>query len=149
VLCSLWWLHHRLFLNFFKPDTVGVVMNFALLASVAMFTYPLQLFMRFGPEKPISFAAYAAGGALVYGIMAILLTKGIHQLGDSCGPQRRTDGVILATRLAILATSMVVALLISGRGPNAMAFSILSGVVVSAVVRRLQKRAVKAVVPAD
>jgi uncharacterized membrane protein len=29
VICSIWWLHNRLFAYFFVPDAVSIVINFA------------------------------------------------------------------------------------------------------------------------
>jgi uncharacterized membrane protein len=149
VLCSIWWLHHRLFRDFFKPDGAGVILNFALLAAVAMFTYPLQLFMRFGAGETISFAGYAVGGGLVYGLTSILLAKGLFQLGETVGTKRRAEGVILATRLAIIAASMIVALFFYSSGTDAMGLTIIVGVVVSTIVRIIQRKAIHSELPTE
>jgi len=143
VLCSIWWLHHRLFLEFFKPDNAGIVLNFFLLGAVAMFTYPLQLFMKFGTDNTITFAAYAVGGALVYGLCAALLIKGLVQLGPAHPPSRRAAGIMLATRLTIVALSMIAALTVSSQGAFVMALSITLGAIAAAIATRIQKKILK------
>jgi uncharacterized membrane protein len=140
ILCSIWWLHHRLFLNFFKPDNVGIVLNFFLLGSVILFTYPLQLFLKFGPGMEISFVAYAVGGALVYGFTAVLFVKGVRQLGPMYGPARRAVGVRLATQICIVAASMFVALALAAQGLIVMGITISSGALIAGIANGIQAR---------
>jgi len=140
ILCEVWWLHHRLFRDFFVPDRVGINLNFALLASVAMFSYPLQLYFRFGWLNPFTLAGYAAGALLVYGLMAILFWKGVRSLSGSLVPQLRADGRSLTLRLGILAIGMLVALALYRVGPIAMIIIIGIAAAVSASLEERRRR---------
>jgi len=130
ILCQLWWLHHRLFRDYFVPDTAGVILNFALLASVAMFSYPLQLYFRFGFSNPITFVGYAAGALLVYGLMGSLFLIGVKKRGEALSHEQRITGRSIGLRLSIFAVGTVVAMALYSQGPIAMIIALaIAGIV--------------------
>jgi uncharacterized membrane protein len=43
-ICGLWWFHHRLFTTVWRPRTVQILLNFALLAAIVLATYMTGLF---------------------------------------------------------------------------------------------------------
>lgn len=144
ILCLIWWLHHQLFQDFFKPDRPGIVLNFTLLGAVVTFTYPLQLFLKFGPGMVISFAAYAVAGALVYGLLAVLFAKGVRQLGGTYRPERRSKGGITATHLGIVSSSMALSVFFYKGGAIVIAVIISIGAIVADIVAQRMRKAATA-----
>jgi uncharacterized membrane protein len=140
ILCGLWWMHHRLFLDFFKPDHVGITLNFAFLASVAFFTYPLQLYFKFGSNDPITIGGYAVGSLLVFGILAAMITKGLMQFKSVLTIERRNAGIGIAARTSIISVAMLVALCLYPLGTDAMLYAIISGAALVTIVRFLELR---------
>lgn len=140
LLCNLWWLHHRLFREFFNPDGLGIVLNFAFLASVALFTYPLQLYFRFGFEDPVTIGGYAAGSLLVFGLLGAMFAKGVSRFGATLSPERRAAGSGIASRTLIVAAAMLIALCLYPFGGKVMTYPILAAGVVVAIRRILERR---------
>jgi len=124
LLCSLWWLHHQVFRDYFKPDGAGVFLNFALLASVALFSYPLQLYFRLGWGDPVTIAGYAVGSMLVFGLIAAMMAKGVWQFRATLSAHHRICGTGTAVATGIVALTMLVALLLFGQGSTAMLWAI-------------------------
>lgn len=135
MLCSLWWVHHRLFRDFFRPDPAGLTLNFAFLAAVALFTYPLQLYVKFGPEDPLTVAGYAVGGLFVFGALGAMFAKGVWQLGPLLDEKTRQEGAAQARRFAVLSVSLIVALTMFKLGAETMLTVIVVGFVASSLVR--------------
>ena len=139
LLCFFWWLHHRLFREYYKPDSAGVILNFAFLASIALFTYPLQLYFKFGPRDPVTVGGYAAGSFLVFGLFAVLFLKGVLQLGGALGSARRGVGLGIGVRCAVIALSMAVSLSLYSVGQSAMIYAIVWGAVIVLAQRMIER----------
>jgi uncharacterized membrane protein len=82
LVCGMWWAHHKLFVHYFVPIPVMVVLNFITLAGVSFAVYSVQLMLHEAPprvygEKPISghssmdFVFYLGSLAVVYGLLGI------------------------------------------------------------------------------
>jgi uncharacterized membrane protein len=109
VICSIWWLHNRLFAYFFIPDAVSIVLNFLLLASIVMVGFALQLFFRF-EEAPIATATYACSLGLLYGLIALLYAKGLRDERLTVEADLRREAVSRARRCAIVAVVFLLSL---------------------------------------
>jgi uncharacterized membrane protein len=80
VIALLWWLHHRTFSTLFvlMPLTVGL--NFALLASLVLSLYFLQVFIHAAQsgQNPLVFLRLWIGSYLiVYALMGCLMLVGV------------------------------------------------------------------------
>jgi uncharacterized membrane protein len=139
VLCSFWWMHHRMFKDFFKPDGAGLVLNFAFLASVALFTYPLQLYMKFGFHDALTVAAYAAGNLLLCGFVCAMTWKGLIQLGPSLSEERRVAGYGMALRTGLLALAMLLSICLYPLGHEVMAYPFVAAALIAVVQRRFER----------
>jgi len=124
LLCSLWWLHHQVFRDYFKPDGLGVFLNFALLAAVALFSYPMQLYFQFGWSDPVTIAGYALGSLLVFGILAAMMAKGVWQFRTTLSEHHRICGLGTALATGTVALTMIVALALRSQGSTAMLLAI-------------------------
>jgi uncharacterized membrane protein len=124
LLCSLWWLHHQVFQDYFKPDGSGVFLNFALLAAVALFSYPLQLYFRFGWSDPVTIAGYAVGSMFVFGIISAMMAKGVWQFRTTLSDHHRICGIGTAVATGTVALTMIVAVAMIARGSTAMLLTI-------------------------
>ncbi len=82
LVCSMWWAHHKLFVHFFVPVPVMVILNFITLAGVSFAVYSVQLMLHVSPAAPpgrkpvsghssIDFAFYLSSLAVVYGLLAV------------------------------------------------------------------------------
>lgn len=140
LLSNLWWVHHRLFSDCFKPDGAGIALNFAFLGSVALFTYPLQLYFKFGIQDPVTIAGYAASGLLVYGLIAAMFYKGLRQMGSALTDERRATARGIANRLSIFAGTLLLGLLLSPLGSRFMTYPIAAGAIGVTALRVIESR---------
>jgi len=118
VICSIWWLHNRLFAYFFVPDAVSIVLNFLLLASIVMVGFALQLFFRFEAD-PIATATYACSLGLLYGLIALLYAKGLRDTRLTVGADLRREAVSRGRRCAIVAVVFFLSILAYRLGSQA------------------------------
>jgi uncharacterized membrane protein len=139
VICSIWWLHNRLFAYFFVPDAVSIVLNFLLLASIVMVGFALQLFFRF-EEEPIATATYACSLGLLYGLIALLYAKGLRDERITAGADLRREATSRARRCAIVAVVFFVSLFAYRWGSQTMELCWLSLIPAIAVLRLAERR---------
>lgn len=82
LVCGMWWAHHRLFVHYFVPIALMVVLNFITLAGVSFAVYSVQLMLHEGPPHvpghpviaghgSLDFAFYLGSLTLVYGLLAV------------------------------------------------------------------------------
>jgi len=121
VVCSIWWLHNRLFAHFFVADTLSIVLNFALLAAIVMVTFALQLFFRFEGE-PIVAAAYAFSLGLMYGLIAILYAKGLRDERITVSDELRREATRRSRRLGVVAVVLLGSLFAYRLGSQTMEY---------------------------
>lgn len=141
ILCSFWWMHHRLFKDYFKPDTIGLILNFAFLAGVALFSFPLQLYLRFGFRDPLTVAAYCAANFVLFGLVSTMVWKGLRQLGPSLTEERRRYGRGMGIRTGILSALMLTSICLYHLGPQIMLYPILAMALIVPIQRRMDRRA--------
>jgi uncharacterized membrane protein len=141
ILCSFWWMHHRLFKDYFKPDTIGLMLNFAFLAGVALFSFPLQLYLRFGFRDPLTVAAYAGANLALFGLISAMIWKGLRQLGPSLTEEWRRYGRGMAIRTSILSALMLCSICLYRLGPQVMVYPIVAMALIIPIHRRMERRA--------
>lgn len=116
LVCSLWWLHHRLFARCFYPDTISVLMNFAFLASTVYVTYSFLLITTF--SDVIALSAYAVSIGFAYSLIALLFAKGLRDPRIKLDEIERRYNAHLASRVGVAGVGSLVAAMfgILGRG---------------------------------
>jgi len=119
LIAVFWTMHYRLFRWLFVAQRVDVVLNFALLATVALLPYALQVFRRFS-ESAIGEGAYAIELGIAFGLLAVLEGRGLRQRGGTLAPDvlaavRRATYVHAASALVFLASVPLLAAF-GGRG---------------------------------
>jgi uncharacterized membrane protein len=70
LVCGMWWAHHRLFVHYFVPIPVMVVLNFVTLAGVSFSVYSVQLMLHAG-HTSIDFAFYEWSLSAVYVLLGV------------------------------------------------------------------------------
>jgi uncharacterized membrane protein len=86
LIGAFWMMHYRIFHYAFAAQRVDVVLNFMLLAVVALLPYVLRLYLKF-PESEIASAAYSAELGLGFSLLAALEYRGLRLLGPSIAPK--------------------------------------------------------------
>ncbi len=82
IVCGMWWAHHKLFVHYFVPIPIMVILNFVTLAGVSFAVYSVQLMLHAGtPATPghsaisghasLDFAFYEWSLAVVYSLLAV------------------------------------------------------------------------------
>lgn len=107
VLCMLWYRHHRLMRRSFVPDVLGTLLVFFLLGTIALYSYPLQLYLRF-PEDQLVFSAYAGGFALICLLTAAMTFYGAWKGRDAASAEERHQTVTSVGANLMLAATMIV-----------------------------------------
>ena len=70
IVCGMWWAHHKLFVHYFVPNPVMVVLNFVTLAGVSFSVYSVQLMLH-EPHTSLDFAFYECSLTVVYILLAV------------------------------------------------------------------------------
>jgi uncharacterized membrane protein len=139
VICSIWWLHNRLFAYFFVADATGIVLNFVLLAAIVMVGFALQLFFRF-EDEPIAVASYAFSLGLLYGLIAVLYAKGLRDPRLTVDAEIRREAVSRARRCAVVSVVFLGSLVAYRWGSEAMELCWLAFIPAIGALRFAQRR---------
>jgi uncharacterized membrane protein len=76
IIAILWWLHHRTFSALFVLTPLTVAVNFAILGSLVLSLYFLQIFIHAvtaGENELVFFRLWISSYLLVYALMAALM----------------------------------------------------------------------------
>jgi uncharacterized membrane protein len=123
LVCGMWWAHHKLFVHYFVPIPVMVILNFITLAGVSFAVYSVQLMLHQRPlpvhgEKPASghssmdFVFYLSSLAVVYGLLGIQYLYGWKVRRKQLPAKVAIDGLRSALMLIVVAlASGVIAVL--------------------------------------
>ncbi len=139
IVCSIWWMHHRLFANFFVADSLGVFLNFALLGAVMMLGVALQMFFRYADALP-AVVAYAACLAVLFGLFCALFARGVAAAGDTRTPEIRREGLGRARRCGMICVVMLASLAMVPLGMQVVELSWLALLPLLAVSRLFDRR---------
>ncbi|MBV8369150.1 MAG: DUF1211 domain-containing protein [Candidatus Eremiobacteraeota bacterium] len=77
LIATFWFMHYRVFHYAFAARPLDVVLNFALLATVALLPYALRLYITFNDSVPGS-VAYAAALGSGFSLLAALEWRGLR-----------------------------------------------------------------------
>jgi len=139
LVCGLWWLHHRLFSKYFFPDTASVLLNFAFLAATVYVAYSLLLVNTFGDK--IALGAYSASTGCAFGLLAVLLAKGVRDPRLGAGDPERHEGAQLAIRVGIVGIGAFVAGACALLGqPDRVILAVWLGTALVVLILRLVRR---------
>jgi uncharacterized membrane protein len=123
LVCGMWWAHHKLFVHYFVPIPVMVILNFITLAGVSFAVYSVQLMLHQAPaplrgQRPISghssmdFVFYLSSLAVVYGLLGIQYLYGWNVRRKHLPDRVASDGLRSALMLlgVALASGAIAAL---------------------------------------
>jgi uncharacterized membrane protein len=107
IIALLWWFHHRTFSALFVLTPLTVSVNFAILGSLVLSLYFLQIFIHAvasGENVLIFFRLWVSSYLLVYALMAaLMLISLISRHGNVPGPDMRwAVGRITVISLTVL-----------------------------------------------
>ena len=121
IICIMWLRHHKWFEHYFIPTPPNVVLNFAILGSIVLLVYALQVFLHFirlGQSFVPPFALYLGALALVTFLFAIAYFVGASRPRVAMSRDIRGAGYIQALRLfgATLGTltGLLITIVVSG-----------------------------------
>ncbi len=87
AIAVFWSMHYRVFRDAFVGERIDVVVNFLLLAAIALLPYALRLYTAF-PQSVEGSAAYSAAFGAVLGLLAFLEARGLRAFAATLPPQR-------------------------------------------------------------
>jgi len=89
LIAVVWWFHHRTFNTYFVLNPLSVGLNFALLASLVLSLYFLQIFLHvaeYGRDVTVYLRLWLASFGVVYGLLGMLLLTGTIALRAKLSP---------------------------------------------------------------
>ena len=99
LVCGMWWAHHKLFVHYFVPIPIMIVLNFVTLAGVSFSVYSVQLMFHPG-HTALDFAFYEGSLAVVYVLLGIQYFYGWTVRRTLVPPKLATGGLRAALMLA-------------------------------------------------
>jgi len=110
LVCGMWWAHHKLFVHYFVPIPIMVVLNFITLAGVSFAVYSVQLMLHEGPPRvpggqPVAghssmdFVFYLGSLSVVYGLLGIQYLYGWNVRREHLPANVALDGLRSAIML--------------------------------------------------
>jgi len=72
----VWWRHHLIFRDYFVPEIASIVLNFVMLAAVALTTYAIEVQTRGNLATP-AVVLYAAVVGSIFVTMAAMTHRGL------------------------------------------------------------------------
>ncbi len=101
VIASIWYTHQRLFSYYFTVRPYTILLNFALLASLGLIVYFVQVFahVQGEPDKVWAFLIYFFVQGLAFTIMGILYMHGVRARWSRLDGELRYEGVRHAARM--------------------------------------------------
>jgi uncharacterized membrane protein len=139
IICSVWWMHNRLFAYFFYADVLSIALNFTLLAAVVLLGFALQIFFKFADEMQ-SVVIYASCLALVFGLMSVLFAKGLRDTRIVQPAEIRREGLGRARRCGVLCVVMLASLAGLPYGAQTVEYCWLAALPLLALTRVMDRR---------
>lgn len=147
LVCSLWWLHHKIFRHLFAPTAANIALNFAALGGVLFYVYAMQVILHVGFRDPYALPLYVGCYAYIIVLFAIIAWTGLLARGEQMNQELRQTSKDLTIRLTIIAlafTTMTVVVLVAGASENILPLVLLLLVLpltVQRIIIRRRKRA--------
>lgn len=77
LIAALWWLHNRLFANYFVPNRISIILNFMLLGALVLTVYFFQAFRSLPSTSNLPAAYWLASFGVVYLLIGVLWAIGV------------------------------------------------------------------------
>lgn len=145
LVCSLWWMHHRLFRHLFVPTPLNVWLNFAALGGVLFYAYVMQVLLHLSFRDPYAISLYLGCYAYIVVLFAYLAWYGLRTRGGELTQTERTEQSDFTVRLTILAlgfSAFSAVTLISGSNRHVLEIGVVL-VILPALIHRAVIRARK------
>lgn len=148
VIAGIWYNHQRLFMHFFWPETLTIILNFALLAMIGLLVYFVQVFVHYHDafDRVWAFLAYFMVFGLGFMILGTLYLHGTRRRWDALTGEDRYTGLRQAARGIVGGAFIVVGVAVSALRPAKsmddllpLAIFVLAGLVGSRFVLRALK----------
>lgn len=143
LVCSLWWLHHKIFRHLFVPTPLNVGVNFAALGGILFYAYVMQVLIHLSFNDPYGFALYCGCYAYIALLFAYLAWYGLRTRGAALPEPLRAEQGDLTVRLTILAfgfTALTLTTLIAGQSKQLLELGVLFVFVPLLIHRRYIRR---------
>ena len=146
LVCSLWWLHHKIFRHLFVPTPLNIGINFAALGGVLFYAYVMQVLIHLSFDDPYGIALYFGCYAYILLLFAYLAWYGLLKRGGGLTEPLRIEQGDLTVRLTILAfgfSALTLMAFVAGRNKQLLELGVLF-VFVPLLIHRLYIRRRKA-----
>ena len=100
IICTLWFMHHRLFARAFVPGKLAIFLNFVWLGTVGLLTYLLQVYLHFAADPVASRLIYEAYFGL-YGLN-LAITAWLYAISLRTHNGRYSEEVVRSVRASTL-----------------------------------------------
>lgn len=119
VIAGIWYNHQRLFTHYFWPETLTIVLNFALLAMIGLLVYFVQVFVHYHDsfDRAWAFLAYFMVFGLGFLILGTLYLHGTRRRWDALTGEDRYTGLRQGARGIIGGTFIVIGVAVSALRP--------------------------------
>lgn len=119
VIVVLWYGHQRLFTHFFWPETLSIVLNFALLSMVGLLVYFVQVFVHDHDafDRVWAFLAYFTVFAVAFFITGLLYLHGTWRRWDTLSAKDRYTGVLQSARGIVGGSAVLLGVAVSASRP--------------------------------
>ncbi|MGR4064235.1 MAG: TMEM175 family protein [Vulcanimicrobiaceae bacterium] len=111
----IWYQHHRIFVNYFKPRPLTIVLNFAMLGCTVMLVYALQVFVKFlnTDQRDAATMFYLVAFSIVYACLGALYATGVRDRWGELDAALRTRGIRSAMRLVGVGVITILGMFVS------------------------------------
>lgn len=143
LVCSLWWLHHRLFRHLFVPTRWMIGANFAGLGGVLFFAYAMQVILHVGFRDRYAFPLYMGSYAYILLIFSIIAWNGLYLRGAQLPHEvhgKQVDFAVRLTLFAMMAAAMALVTWLAGASDSMLEFAMFVFVLLVAVYRMFRER---------
>jgi uncharacterized membrane protein len=119
VIAGIWYNHQRLFTHFFWPQTLTVILNFALLATIGLLVFFVQVFVHYHDsfDRVWAFLAYFTVFGVAFMIMGTLYLHGTRRRWDRLTADDRYTGLRQAARGIIGGVFILIGVALSALRP--------------------------------
>lgn len=94
IVCTMWWMHNRVFRTVFYPSRASLLTNFALLATIVIQLYFAEVMAHAETLDDLVLAQHLYNTALgvAFSLVALLIYFGVHAQRATLGPDDRYRG---------------------------------------------------------
>lgn len=139
LVCSLWWMHHKLFRHLFVPTRLNIILNFAALGGVLFYAYVMQVLLHVGFRDPYALPLYLGCYAYITLLFSVIAWTGLLARRERLPEALRATSNDFTIRLTIIAagfSTMTAVVLIAG--PNENLFPVIMAlIVISLTIQRI------------